>query len=431
MKVLIIGGGGREHALAWKIAQSKRVAEVFVAPGNAGTALEPRVRNLQVGAEDVPALVDFARSTGIDLTIVGPEAPLVAGVVDAFRDAGLRCFGPSRSAAELEGSKAFAKQFLARHSIPTAAFETFSDLDAARDYIRQRGAPIVIKADGLAAGKGVTVARNIDEALRAAEDALAGNAFGEAGSRIVVEDFLEGEEASFIVMVDGEHVLPLASSQDHKARDDGDQGPNTGGMGAYSPANVVTTDLHDRVMREVIEPTVRGMAADGRRYTGFLYAGLMIGSDGSLRVLEYNCRLGDPEAQPILLRLRSDMVDLFDAALDGRLDQIEADWDPRPSLGVVMASGGYPDNFSKGHVISGLPTEERPDQKVFHAGTRLADDGSVLTSGGRVLCVCALGDSVADVKDRAYALTKQISWEKAFYRSDIGYREIARERGEG
>lgn len=430
MKVLIIGGGGREHALAWKFAQSKRVAEVYVAPGNAGTALEPRVRNVQVGAEDVPALVDFARSTGIDLTVVGPEAPLVAGVVDAFRDAGLRCFGPSRAAAELEGSKAFAKQFLSRHGIPTAEFKTFTDLDAARDYIRERGAPIVIKADGLAAGKGVTVARNIDEALRAAEDALAGNAFGEAGARIVVEDFLEGEEASFIVMVDGEHILPLASSQDHKARDDGDQGPNTGGMGAYSPANVVTAELHERIMREVIEPTVRGMAADGRRYTGFLYAGLMIGSGGSLRVLEYNCRLGDPETQPILLRLRSDMADLFDAALDGRLDQIEADWDPRPSLGVVMAAGGYPDNFSKGHVIAGLPTEERADQKVFHAGTRLADDGTVLTSGGRVLCVCALGDSVADAKERAYALTEQISWEGAFYRSDIGYREIARERGE-
>lgn len=431
MKVLIIGSGGREHALAWKIAQSQRVAEVYVAPGNAGTALEARVRNVQVGAEDVPALVDFARTTGIDLTIVGPEAPLVAGVVDAFRDAGLRCFGPSREAAELEGSKAFAKQFLARHGIPTAEFETFSDLEAARSYIRERGAPIVIKADGLAAGKGVTVARNIDEALRAAEDALAGNAFGEAGARIVVEDFLEGEEASFIVMVDGEHVLPLASSQDHKARDDGDQGPNTGGMGAYSPANVVTAELHDRVMREVIEPTVRGMAADGRRYTGFLYAGLMIGADGSLRVLEYNCRLGDPEAQPILMRLQTDMVDLFDAALDGRLDQVSATWDPRPCLGVVMAAAGYPDNVSKGHAISGLPDDAQlTDQKVFHGGTRLTDDGVVLTSGGRVLCVCALGSSVADAKDRAYALTDSISWEGAFYRSDIGYREIARERGE-
>lgn len=431
MKVLIIGGGGREHALAWKIAQSPQVAEVYVAPGNAGTALEPRIRNVELGAEDVPALVDFARSAGIDLTVVGPEAPLVAGVVDAFREAGLRCFGPTRAAAELEGSKAFAKQFLSRHGIPTAGFETFTDLDAARDYIRSHGAPIVIKADGLAAGKGVTVARNIDEALRAAEDALAGNAFGEAGARIVVEDFLEGEEASFIVMVDGEHVLPLASSQDHKARDDGDQGPNTGGMGAYSPAGVVTAELHERIMREVIEPTVRGMAADGRRYTGFLYAGLMIGGDGSLRVLEYNCRLGDPETQPILLRLRSDLVDLLEAALDGRLDQVEIDWDPRPSLGVVMAAGGYPDNYNKGHLITGLPSDELTDRKVFHAGTRLAEDDKVLTSGGRVLCVCALGATVADAQEKAYELARQISWEGAFYRNDIGYREIARERDNG
>lgn len=429
MKVLIIGSGGREHALAWKIAQSPRVAEVYVAPGNAGTALEPRVRNVGLGAEDVPALVDFARTTGIDMTVVGPEAPLVKGVVDAFREAGLRCFGPSREAAELEGSKAFAKQFLERHGIPTAAFRAFTDLEAARDYIRERGAPIVIKADGLAAGKGVTVAHSIDEALRAAEDALAGNAFGEAGARIVVEDFLEGEEASFIVMVDGEHVLPLASSQDHKARDDGDQGPNTGGMGAYSPAGVVTAELHEQIMQQVILPTVRGMAADGRRYTGFLYAGLMIGSDGSLRVLEYNCRLGDPETQPILLRLRTDMVDLFEAALDGHLDQAKIDWDPRPSLGVVMAAAGYPDSYSKGHVIDGLPSQELAGQKVFHAGTRLAEDGTVVTSGGRVLCVCALGESVADAQTRAYALAEQINWEGAFYRRDIGYREIARERG--
>lgn len=429
MKVLIIGSGGREHALAWKVAQSPRVAEVYVAPGNAGTALEPRVRNVGLGAEDVPALVDFARSAGIDITVVGPEAPLVKGVVDAFRDAGLRCFGPSSSAAELEGSKAFAKQFLERHGIPTAAFRTFTDLEAARDYIRERGAPIVVKADGLAAGKGVTVARSIDEALRAAEDALAGNAFGDAGARIVVEDFLDGEEASFIVMVDGEHVLPLASSQDHKARDDGDQGPNTGGMGAYSPAGVVTAELHERIMQEVILPTVRGMAADGRRYTGFLYAGLMIGSDGSLQVLEYNCRLGDPETQPILLRLRTDIVDLFEAALDGRLDEAKIDWDPRPSLGVVMAAAGYPDSYSKGHVISGLPDQEQAGQKVFHAGTRLADDGTVVTSGGRVLCVCSLGETVADAQARAYALAEQISWEGAFYRRDIGYREIAREGG--
>lgn len=429
MKVLIIGSGGREHALAWKAAQSPRVAEVYVAPGNAGTALEPRVRNVGLGAEDVPALVDFARTTGIDITVVGPEAPLVKGVVDAFREAGLRCFGPSRSAAELEGSKAFAKQFLERHNIPTAEFRTFSDLDAARAYIRERGAPIVVKADGLAAGKGVTVAHSIDEALQAAEDALAGNAFGDAGARIVVEDFLEGEEASFIVMVDGEHVLPLASSQDHKARDDGDQGPNTGGMGAYSPAGVVTPELHTRIMQEVIMPTVRGMAADGRRYTGFLYAGLMIGSDGSLQVLEYNCRLGDPETQPILLRLRSDLVDLLEAALEGRLDEVQADWDPRPSLGVVMAAAGYPDKYSKGHTITGLPSSELAEQKIFHAGTRMADDeSSVLTSGGRVLCVCSLGETVADAQAKAYALTEQIHWEGAFYRRDIGYREIARER---
>lgn len=431
MKVLIIGGGGREHALAWKVAQSPRVEEVFVAPGNAGTALEPKVRNIELGSEDVPALVAFARDNGIDLAIVGPEAPLVAGVVDAFRQAGLRCFGPTRAAAELEGSKAFAKEFLARHGIPTAGFETFTDLDAARDYIRSRGAPIVVKADGLAAGKGVTVARSVDEALQAAEEALAGNAFGAAGARIVVEDFLEGEEASFIVMVDGEHVLPLASSQDHKARDDGDQGPNTGGMGAYSPAPVVTAELHERVMREVIEPTVRGMAADGRPYTGFLYAGLMVDSQGNPRVLEYNCRLGDPETQPILLRLRSDLVDLCEAALDGRLDQATIDWDPRASLGIVMAAGGYPGAYDKGRPISGLPATESAGQKVFHAGTRLADDGeTVLTNGGRVLCVCALGDSVAEAQAQAYALAGQIDWEGVFYRRDIGYRAIARERGE-
>jgi len=428
MKVLIIGGGGREHALAWKIAQSPRVGEVFVAPGNAGTALEPKVRNVELGAEDVPALVDFARSSGIDLTVVGPEAPLVKGVVDAFREAGLRCFGPSRSAAELEGSKAFAKQFLERHGIPTAAFRTFSDLEAARDYIRERGAPIVVKADGLAAGKGVTVARSIDEALRAAEDALAGNVFGDAGARIVIEDFLEGEEASFIVTVDGEHVLPLATSQDHKARDDGDKGPNTGGMGAYSPAGVVTPELHERIMQEVILPTVRGMAADGRHYTGFLYAGLMIGKDGNPRVLEFNCRLGDPETQPMLLRLRTDLVELIEAALEGRLDTVSIDWDPRPSLGVVMAAAGYPDSYSKGHVISGLPQELPSGQKIFHAGTRLNDAGEVVTSGGRVLCVCSLGDTVADAQAKAYALVEQIHWEGAFYRRDIGYREIARER---
>ncbi len=430
MQVLIIGGGGREHALAWKAAQSPRVEAVYVAPGNAGTALEPKMHNVQTGAEDIPALVAFARDNGIDLTIVGPEAPLVAGVVDAFEQAGLRCFGPTRAAAELEGSKAFAKNFLARHRIPTAEYQTFSDLDEARAYILERGAPIVIKADGLAAGKGVTVARSIDEALYAAEDCLAGNAFGDAGARIVVEEFLDGEEASFICMVDGEHALPLVSSQDHKARDDGDKGPNTGGMGAYSPAPVVTTELHERVMREVIEPTVKGLAEEGRPYRGFLYAGLMVMPDGSVKVLEYNCRLGDPETQPIMLRLKSDFTELCEAALDVRLNEVDIEWDPRPSLGVVMAAGGYPDPYRKGDVIQGLPEQPEPDRKVFHAGTMFNEAGEVVTNGGRVLCVCALGDSVADAQKRAYELTRRISWEGVFYRTDIGYRAVRREQGE-
>lgn len=428
MKVLIIGGGGREHALAWKAAQSPRVETVFVAPGNAGTALEPKVQNVQVGATDVPALVSFARDHEVDLCIVGPEAPLVAGVVDAFRAAGLRCFGPSRAAAELEGSKAFTKDFLSRHGIPTAEYQTFSDIDAARDYIRSRGAPIVVKADGLAAGKGVVVAQSIDEAISAAEDMLEGNVFGDAGARIVVEEFLAGEEASFIVMVDGEHILPLASSQDHKARDDGDVGPNTGGMGAYSPAPVVTEELHARVMREIIEPTVRGMAADGRIYTGFLYAGLMIMPDGSPKVLEFNCRLGDPETQPIMLRLQSDLVELCEAAIDGQLDRCSLQWDPRSSVGVVMAAAGYPGSYRKGQPISGLPEQELEGRKVFHAGTDLNSEGAVVTNGGRVLCVCALGDTVAEAQRRAYELVDQIHWDGAFCRRDIGYRAIARER---
>ncbi len=428
MKVLIIGGGGREHALAWKTAQSPRVETVFVAPGNAGTALEPKVQNVQVGATDVPALVSFARDHEVDLCIVGPEAPLVAGVVDAFRAAGLRCFGPSRAAAELEGSKAFTKDFLSRHGIPTAEYQTFSDIDAARDYIRSRGAPIVVKADGLAAGKGVVVAQSIDEAISAAEDMLEGNVFGDAGARIVVEEFLAGEEASFIVMVDGEHILPLASSQDHKARDDGDVGPNTGGMGAYSPAPVVTEELHARVMREIIEPTVRGMAADGRIYTGFLYAGLMIMPDGSPKVLEFNCRLGDPETQPIMLRLQSDLVELCEAAIDGQLDRCSLQWDPRSSVGVVMAAAGYPGSYRKGQPISGLPEQELEGRKVFHAGTDLNSEGAVVTNGGRVLCVCALGDTVAEAQRRAYELVDQIHWDGAFCRRDIGYRAIARER---
>jgi len=427
MKVLIIGGGGREHAFAWKVAQSARVSKVYVAPGNAGTAREAKVENIAIGAEDIPALLSFAKDNDIGLTIVGPEAPLVAGVVDAFEQAGLRCFGPRKAAAELEGSKAFTKDFLARHKIPTAAYGNFTDVDAAIAYIRQQGAPIVIKADGLAAGKGVILAQTEDEAIAAVRDMLAGNAFGSAGHRVVVEEFLVGEEASFIVMVDGEHVLALASSQDHKAAGDGDTGPNTGGMGAYSPAPVVTSEMHARAMREVIMPTVRGMAAEGRIYTGFLYAGLMIGADGTPKVLEYNVRFGDPETQPILLRLQSDLVELCEAALDKRLDKVQAQWDPRASLGVVMAAGGYPGDYRKGDVITGLPTTETPGVEVFHAGTA-ERDGQVVTSGGRVLCVCALGDSVAAAQARAYEQVRTIEWNGAYYRNDIGYRAVERER---
>jgi phosphoribosylamine--glycine ligase len=427
MQVLIIGGGGREHALAWKAAQSSRVDKVFVAPGNAGTALEAKIENVPIAAEAVAELVDFARARDIALTIVGPEAPLVAGVVDAFQAAGLRCFGPSREAAQLEGSKAYAKDFLARHRIPTAAYRNFTDVDAAIAYIREQGAPIVVKADGLAAGKGVILAQTEDEAIAAVRDMLAGNAYGAAGHRVVIEDFLKGEEASFIVMVDGTHILPMATSQDHKARDNGDRGPNTGGMGAYSPAPVITPAVHARVMREVIEPTVRGMAADGIPYTGFLYAGLMIGLDGTPRVLEFNCRFGDPETQPIMMRLRSDLVGLCEAAVEGRLEQIKAQWDPRPALGVVMAAGGYPGEYRKGDIISGLPTAEAPDAKVFHAGTA-EKDGQIVTAGGRVLCACALGDNVYHAKLRAYELVHQIRWDEVYYRSDIGYRAIAREQ---
>ncbi len=426
MKVLIIGGGGREHALAWKTAQSSRVEKVFVAPGNAGTALETKVENVPIAADAVADLVGFARDNAVGLTIVGPEAPLVAGVVDAFQAAGLRCFGPNRAAAQLEGSKAFAKDFLARHRIPTAAYRNFTDVDAAIDYIREQGAPIVVKADGLAAGKGVILAQTEDEAVAAVRDMLAGNAFGEAGHRVVIEELLQGEEASFIVMVDGRHILPMATSQDHKARDNGDRGPNTGGMGAYSPAPVVTAAVHARIMREVIEPTVRGMAADGTPYTGFLYAGLMIGLDGTPRVLEFNCRFGDPETQPIMMRLRSDLTTLCDAALDGKLDQIKAQWDPRPALGVVLAADGYPGDYRKGDVISGLPAETA-DAKVFHAGTA-PKDGEIVTAGGRVLCACALGDTVYKAKLRAYDLVHQIRWDGVYYRTDIGYRAVAREQ---
>ena len=425
MNILIIGGGGREHALAWKTAQSERVNKIYVAPGNAGTARETKCENVAIAAEDVDGLLKFAQANKIDLTIVGPETPLVLGVVDRFRAAGLRCFGPDKAAAQLEGSKAFAKDFLARHKIPTASYGNFTGVAAAEAFIRKMGAPIVVKADGLAAGKGVIIAAGIDAAVAAVRDMLAGNAFGEAGHRVVVEEFLEGEEASFIVMADGAHVLALATSQDHKRIGDGDTGPNTGGMGAYSPAPVVTPEVHARVMREVIEPTVRGMQAEGHPYTGFLYAGLMIDARGNPKVIEFNCRLGDPETQPLMMRLKSDLVTLIEAALEGRLDEVSAEWDSRAALGVVMAAGGYPGVYNKGDVIDGLPLTDAPDTKVFHAGTTLKD-GKVVTSGGRALCVTALGDTVAAAQQHAYKVVQQIRWSGVQYRSDIGYRAIAR-----
>ena len=426
MNVLIIGGGGREHALAWKTAQSTCVHKVFVAPGNAGTAREAKCENVALAADDVDGLLKFAQGNKIALTIVGPEAPLVLGVVDRFRAAGLRCFGPTRAAAQLEGSKAFAKDFLARHHIPTAAYGNYTEVAAAESFIRKMGAPIVVKADGLAAGKGVIIAETIDEANAAVRDMLAGNAFGEAGHRVVVEEFLQGEEASFIVMADGAHVLALATSQDHKRVGDGDSGPNTGGMGAYSPAPVVTPEIHARVMREVIEPTIRGMQAEGHPYTGFLYAGLMIDARGNIKVLEFNCRFGDPETQPVMLRLKSDFVTLIEAALDNKLDQVTAEWDTRAALGVVMAAGGYPGSYNKGDVIEGLPDTDAASTKVFHAGTSL-NDGKVVTSGGRVLCVTALGGTVAAAQRHAYEVVRQIRWNGVQFRSDIGYRAIARE----
>ncbi|BCK04380.1 TPA: phosphoribosylamine--glycine ligase [Vibrio cholerae] len=427
MQVLIIGSGGREHALAWKVAQNPQVDTIYVAPGNAGTALEHKVQNVNIGITDIPALVAFAQDKAIELTIVGPEAPLVIGVVDAFRAAGLPIFGPTQGAAQLEGSKAFTKDFLARHNIPTAAYANFTEIEPALAYVREKGAPIVVKADGLAAGKGVIVAITLQEAEDAIQDMLAGNAFGSAGSRVVVEEFLDGEEASFIVMVDGENVLPMATSQDHKRVGDADTGPNTGGMGAYSPAPVVTQDVHDRVMREVIYPTVRGMAAEGNTYTGFLYAGLMIDSTGAPKVIEYNCRFGDPETQPIMMRLQSDLVELCQAAIAGKLDQVESKWDPRASIGVVLAAGGYPGDYTKGEVISGLPTQESAGQKVFHAGTETQGD-QVVTNGGRVLCATALGNTVLEAQQRAYQLADQIHWNGMFCRRDIGYRAIAREQ---
>jgi phosphoribosylamine--glycine ligase len=425
MKVLIIGSGGREHALAWKVAQSPRVTEVQVAPGNAGTALEPRVRNVPIAAEDVEGLLRHARAEGIGLTIVGPEGPLVLGLCDAFAAAGLRCFGPGRAAAQLEGSKAFSKDFLRRHGIPTAAYATFTRDDFDAGWVRAQRAPLVVKADGLAAGKGVVICASVEEAVATAQAMFDGR-YGRAGEKIVVEEFLEGEEASFIAMVDGTHVLPLATSQDHKRLGDGDAGPNTGGMGAYSPAPVVTPAVHERAMREVMWPTVRALAAEGTPYLGFLYAGLMIGADGAPRVLEFNCRFGDPETQPILARMRSDLTVLCDAALDGRLAEVTVEWDPRAAVGVVLAAQGYPDEVRKGDVIYGLEAAARLPGKVFHAGTMLRD-GAAVTSGGRVLCAVGLGESVRAAQRQAYALVDAIGWDGMQCRRDIGYRAIARE----
>lgn len=426
MKVLIIGGGGREHALAWKAAQSPRVEKVYVAPGNAGTARENGIENVAIDPMDFDALIAFVREQGIDQTIVGPEAPLVAGVVDAFRAAGLRCFGPSAKAAQLEGSKAYAKDFLARHRIPTAEYRVFTEAARAIEYINEKGAPIVVKADGLAAGKGVVVAETLETAHAAVRDMLEGNAFGEAGARVVIEEFLVGEEASFICMVDGEHVLPMATSQDHKARDEGDKGPNTGGMGAYSPAPVVTDAVYERVLADVIRPTVEGMKKDDAPFTGFLYAGLMITPAGYPKVIEFNCRFGDPETQPIMMRLQSDLTELVDAALDGRLDAMDCKWDPRPALGVVLAAEGYPASVRKGDTIQGLDTA-LTDAKVFHAGTK-TDGDAVVTNGGRVLCVVGLGDSVRDAQQTAYKAVGKISWHGMFCRKDIGWRAVKREQ---
>ena len=428
MKILVIGSGGREHALVWKFAQSPRVTEILAAPGNAGTAMEPRTRNVAVAADDLDGLLSLAQSENVDLTVIGPEQPLVAGVVDRFEAAGARCFGPRAAAARLEGSKAFTKDFLARHGIPTAAYETFDESDAALAYIGSRTLPIVIKADGLAAGKGVFIAETFDEAERTVRGMLEHGTFGDAGATVVVEDFLRGEEASFMAVVDDTRIVALASSQDHKTRDEGDRGPNTGGMGAYSPAPVLTPELHRRVMDDIMIPTVAGMSAEGMAYRGFLYAGLMIDPDSGPRVLEFNCRFGDPETQPVLARMRSDLTELCLGAFNGSLDSIEVEWDPRAALGVVMASGGYPGAYGTGNVISGLDTGFGDDTIVFHAGTR-DDDGTIVTSGGRVLCVVGLGGSVERAAEVAYASAARIDWEDVYYRRDIGYRAIRRERG--
>jgi len=429
MKVLVVGSGGREHALAWSLARADRVTEVIVAPGNAGTAAEPKVRNVSVAAEDIPALLKLAQDENVALTVIGPEAPLVEGIVNQFKAAGLRCFGPTAKGARLEGSKAYTKEFLERYNIPTAGYRDFTDIDAALAYAQECTLPTVVKADGLAAGKGVIIAHTREEVADAVNIMLSDKAFGEAGNKIVIEDFLVGEEASFMAIIDGEDILPLATSQDHKARDEGDKGPNTGGMGAYSPAPVIDTAMAEKVMREVMQPTVAGLQADGEHYTGFLYAGLMIGADGIAKVLEFNCRMGDPETQPILFRLKTDLVDLIEAALDGTLADTHAEWDPRPSLGVVLAAGGYPESYSKGYTISGLDADSTSaDLKIFHAGTK-EDGGDIVTAGGRVLCAVALGDSVADAQAKAYELVDQISWNNMYCRRDIGYRAVAREAG--
>lgn len=434
MKVLVIGSGGREHALAWKCAQSPDVEKVYVAPGNGGTGTESKLENVPIGVMDFAALADFARERDVALTVVGPEAPLVDGVTDYFQQQGLACFGPVAKAARLEGSKSFSKDFMRRHGVPTAAYEVFTEVGPAANFLRECGAPIVVKADGLAAGKGVIVARTEAEAIATIKDMLSGNRFGEAGHRVVVEEFLAGEEASFIVMSDGTNVLPMATSQDHKARDDGDRGPNTGGMGAYSPAPVVTDEVHERIMDQVIRPTIAGMAADGHPYVGFLYAGLMISPDGEVNVVEFNCRFGDPEAQPVLLRLASDLPQLCLAALDGKLDKVQAEWDPRCSLGVVLAAGGYPEAYKKGAVISGLDHDHGEGRKVFHAGTVREDstapmgDPIVLTNGGRVLCATALGKDITAAQNAAYELVRSIHWDGVQFRGDIGYRAVAREQ---
>jgi phosphoribosylamine--glycine ligase len=428
MKVLVIGSGGREHSLAWKAAQSNAVEEVYVAPGNAGTAREEKLKNIAIDPLDFAALAKFSEEKTIGLTIVGPEAPLVEGIVDYFKERNLPCFGPSKNAAQLEGSKAFTKDFLSRHQIPTAAYQTFTDIDAATTYIEEHGAPIVVKADGLAAGKGVIVAMTKSEAIDAVEDMLAGNKFGDAGHRVVIEEFLKGEEASFIAMVDGRNILPMATSQDHKARDDGDKGPNTGGMGAYSPAPVVDETIYQRIMEQVITPTVEGMAADGNDYTGFLYAGLMITESGEVNVVEFNCRFGDPEAQPVMMRLQSDLVEHCLASLEQTLDSQTAEWDDRPAVGVVLAAGGYPTSYEKGDEIKGLDQELGEHQKVFHAGTT-EKDGKVVTNGGRVLCATALGNGVSEAQEEAYKVLHKIDWNNVYYRNDIAYRAIARENG--